>query len=163
MRKQKTSALRTEQLFSTLAFAALLAASGQALATEEAGTVKTLKGTATIERSGNKTPAAVGSRIQASDRISTGAESSIGITLRDNTLLSAGPNAVLELKQFAFNPTTHAGSIDATVKRGSLAVISGKIAKASPEQVSFNTPSVSLGVRGTTFILEAADRGNTEE
>ena len=158
MRKQKTS---TPFLMSL--FAMLLACSSHALATEEAGTVKTLKGTATIERNGNKTPAIVGSRILASDRISTGAESSIGITLRDNTLLSAGPNAVLELKQFAFNPTTHAGTIDATVQRGSLGVVSGKIAKASPEQVRFNTPSVSLGVRGTEFILEAGKRDNTEE
>ena len=158
MRKQKAS---TPFLLGV--FAALLACTSHTLAADEAGTVKTLKGTATIERNGSKAPATIGSRIQTSDRISTGAESSIGITLRDNTLLSAGPNAVLELKQFAFNPTTHAGTIDATVQRGSLGVVSGKIAKASPEQVRFNTPSVSLGVRGTEFILEAGKRDNTEE
>ena len=49
------------------------------------------------------------------------------------------------------------------MRRGSLGVISGKIAKASPEQVSFNTPSVSLGVRGTEFILEAGERGSAED
>ena len=142
----------------TLAAAWLLAVCGGALASDDAGTIKTLKGTATIERSGQKTPATVGGKIMASDRILTGAESSIGITLRDNTLLSAGPNSTLVLNRFAFDSTTHVGAVDATVKRGTLAVVSGKIAKASPDNVVFNTPSVSLGVRGTEFIIEAGER-----
>jgi hypothetical protein len=81
----------------------------------------------------------------------------VGITLHDNTLLSAGPNSVLVLDNFAFNPTTHAGAIDASVKRGTLAVISGKIAKQSPETVRFRTPSAILGVRGTSFVVDAGD------
>ena len=68
--------------------------------------------------------------------------------------LSAGPSSTLVLNRFAFNSATHAGAVDATVRRGTLAVVSGKIAKASPESVSFKTPSVSLGVRGTEFIVE---------
>ena len=158
MRKQKAS---TPFLLGV--FAALLACTSHTLAADEAGTVKTLKGTATIERNGSKAPATIGSRIQTSDRISTGAESSIGITLRDNTLLSAGPNSTLVLNQFAFDSTTHAGTVDATVKRGTLSVVSGKIAKTSPDKVVFNTPSVSLGVRGTEFILEAGERGSAED
>ena len=133
-----------------------------ALAAEEAGTIKTLKGTARIERGGQKTPAAIGGKLMTSDRVITGPDSTIGITLRDNTLLSAGPNSTLVLNQFAFDSTTHAGTVDATVKRGTLSVVSGKIAKASPDKVAFNTPSVSLGVRGTEFILEAGT-GEGEE
>jgi hypothetical protein len=84
----------------------------------------------------------------------------VGITLRDNTVLSAGPNSTLALEKFAFDPTTHAGAIDATLKRGTLSVISGKIAKASPDAVTFRTPTTTLGVRGTEFVIEAADRGD---
>ena len=149
MRKQKTS---TPFLMSL--FAALLACSSHALATEEAGTVKTLKGTATIERNGNKTPAIVGSRILASDRISTGAESSIGITLRDNTLLSAGPNSVFAIDKFAFNSTTYEGAVSVGVKKGTLAVSTGKIAKEKPESVDFRTPTSVIGVHGTEFVIE---------
>ena len=154
MRNDKPS---TRKL-SILAAAGLLAVCGSALAVDAAGTIKTLKGTASIERAGQKTPAAIGGKVLVSDRILTGPESSIGLTLRDNTLLSAGPNSTLELNRFAFDSTTHAGAVDATVKRGTLAVVSGKIAKASPENVVFNTPSVSLGVRGTEFIIEAGER-----
>ena len=122
-----------------------------------AGMVKTLKGTAQIERSDKIIPASVGSEIQAKDRIRTDAESSIGITLQDNTLLSAGSSAILDLNEYHFNTTTHDGKLDASLKRGSLAVISGKMAKANPKAVRFNMGTVTLGVRGTEFIIETGD------
>ena len=78
--------------------------------------------------------------------------------LQDNTMLSAGPNSTLQMNKFAFDTTTHAGTLDASVKRGTVAVISGKIAKATPQNVSFSTPSMTLGVRGTAFIIDAGQR-----
>lgn len=126
-----------------------------AWAATDAGVVKTSKGSVVIERSGQKVDAPVGTRILASDRVSTGADGSVGITLRDNTILSAGPNSTVDLNKFDFNTTTHAGTIDASVKRGTLSVISGKIAKASPENVNFSAPGMTLGVRGTSFVIDA--------
>lgn len=122
---------------------------------DEAGVVKTSKGNVAVERSGQKMEAPVGTRIFSSDRVVTGADGSVGITLRDNTMLSAGPNSTVDLNKFSFNTTTHAGAIDATVKRGTLSVISGKIAKATPEGVSFSAPGMTLGVRGTSFVIDA--------
>jgi hypothetical protein len=142
---------------STLTLCALGLAMSQALvwAADEAGMVKTSKGQVSVERAGQKLAAPVGSRIFASDRVVTGADGSVGITLRDNTILSAGPNSTVDLNKFAFNSTTHAGAIDATVKRGTLSVVSGKIAKATPEAVSFSAPGMTLGVRGTSFVIDA--------
>ncbi len=125
---------------------------------DDAGTVKTSKGSVTIDRAGQKLPAPVGTRILVSDRVITGADSSVGITLRDNTVLSAGPNSALDLNKFSFDSTTHAGAIDATVKRGTVSVISGKIAKATPEAVRFSAPGMTLGVRGTSFIIDAGQQ-----
>lgn len=134
---------------------ALVCSSHATWAAEEAGVVKISKGTVVIERNGQKVGAPVGTRILASDRITTGADGSIGITLRDNTVLSAGPNSTVDLNKFAFNATTHAGTLDASVKRGTLSVISGKIARATPEAVSFSAPGMTLGVRGTSFVIDA--------
>ena len=124
---------------------------------EAAGMIKTLKGTAHIERDGKQLPVAIGTEVLPKDRIFTGANSSLGITLKDNTQLSAGANAQLSINKFTFNKTSHAGELDATVKRGALSVISGKVAKANPDAVRFNTGTVTLGVRGTEFIIEAGD------
>lgn len=126
-----------------------------AIAADEAGTVKISRGSVTVERAGQRLGVPVGTQIFASDRIQTGADGSVGITLRDNTLLSAGPNSTVDLNKFAFNSTTHAGTIDASVKRGTLSVVSGKIAKATPDAVNFSAPGMTLGVRGTSFIIDA--------
>ena len=126
-----------------------------AMAAEEAGTVKISRGSVTVERGAERLGVPVGTRIFASDRIVTGADGSVGITLRDNTLLSAGPNSTVDLNKFSFNSTTNAGAIDASVKRGTLSVVSGKIAKATPDAVNFSAPGMTLGVRGTSFIIDA--------
>lgn len=138
----------------TVAITVLLAAL-PARALEQAGMVKVSKGQVTVERDKRQLPAPVGTRIFGSDRVVTGANGSVGITLRDNTLLSAGPNSTVDLNKFSFDSTTHAGTIDATVRRGTLSVISGKIAKASPEAVHFSAPGMTLGVRGTSFVIDA--------
>ncbi len=140
----------------------LLALSATAFADDEAGTIKISRGDATIERDGSTLPASVGSAVLVSDQIVTGESGAVGITLRDNTRLTAGPNTTLDLNTFSFDTTTHAGAVDASVTRGSLSVISGKIAKASPDAVRFNTPTVTLGVRGTEFIIEVDEQEGSE-
>ena len=135
---------------------AIMMLAGQAAqAADEAGTIKVSKGQVSLQRDTQQLPATVGTRIFSNDRVVTGADGSVGITLRDNTLLSAGPNSALDLNKFSFDSTTHAGTIDATVRRGTLSVISGKIAKATPEGVRFSAPGMTLGVRGTSFVIDA--------
>lgn len=143
-------------MFRTLiALAAALGGGAAAWAAQPAGVVKIVKGSVAIERAAEKRSPEPGDRVVAGDRIVTGTDGQIGLTLNDNTLLSAGPNSTLVLDQFAFDSTTHAGVIDASVRRGTLAVVSGKIAKQSPESVRFRTSNAILGVRGTTFIIDA--------
>jgi hypothetical protein len=125
-----------------------------AFAAEQAGIVKVAKGVVTIERDGQKAAVAAGVPVFAGDRITTGADGSVGIALRDDTLLSAGPKSVLHLDSFIYNATTHAGAIDSSLKRGTLAVVSGKIAKQPSNTVQFRTPASIVGVRGTEFLIE---------
>ncbi|MCC8392394.1 FecR domain-containing protein [Paraburkholderia sp. MMS20-SJTR3] len=136
-------------------------ASAPAVGADVAGVVKTVKGTVRIERPAGSAPASIGSDVYSKDRVVTGPESSVGITLRDTTQLSAGANTTLELEQFAFNSKTYDGVLHASVKHGSLAVISGKLAKANPDSVRFSTPTTTLGVRGTQFIIEVGDPRET--
>lgn len=136
--------------------ALLLAVTGTVYAADEAGLVKNTQGVATIIRGEQQIPAEVGAHIWVADSVKTGANSSVGITLNDGTLLSAGPSSILVINKFVFDSTTHAGELDASLKRGTLAVVSGKLAKTSPKAVTFRTPTTLLGVRGTEFVLEAA-------
>jgi hypothetical protein len=121
------------------------------------GQIKISKGQVTVEREGRTVPGPVGTRLQAADIVRTGADGSVGITMDDDSLLSAGPSSVLSLDRYAFDPATNRGRFDASLNKGTLAVISGRIAKQSPEAMTVRTPAAVLGVRGTEFAVSADD------
>lgn len=128
-----------------------------AQAADLAGMVKTSKGPVNIERGGEKLPAVVGTPIQVADRVRTAGDAAVGITLRDGTLLSVGPNSLLVIDKFAYDATSQGGNMSIGIRKGTLSVASGKIAKQAPESVDFRTSTAVLGVRGTEFVIEVGD------
>ena len=137
-------------LGASIALCALVTA---AAAHADVGQIKVAQGSVTVDRKGQMLPGQVGLLLEADDVLRTGADGSVGITMRDNSLLSAGPNSILSLERFEFDPTTSTGRFDAQLRRGTLAVISGRIAKKSPQAMTVRTPSAVLGVRGTEFVV----------
>ena len=137
-----------------VAFAAGVAVAANAA---DIGQIKVAKGPVSIERSGQTLPGDVGARLQPADVLKTGADGSVGVTMSDNSLLSVGPNSVLALDRYEFDSTTSEGKFDASLQKGSLAVISGRIAKQSPDAMKVRTPSTILGVRGTEFAVAIND------
>jgi hypothetical protein len=137
--------------------ALVLATFATPLLANDIGQVKTAKGAIHIERDGQRLPAAVGAKVRQTDTLVTGADGSVGIAFIDHSLLSAGPNSVLAIERYAFDSTTHAGAFDARLTRGTLAVVSGKIARQSPDAMKVKTPAAILGVRGTEFVVRAEE------
>jgi hypothetical protein len=136
-----------------LAAIAIVAAAISTSAWADIGQIKVAKGSVTVDRQGRQLAGAVGLLLEAADVVKTGADGSVGITMRDNSLLSAGPNSILALERFEFEPTTSEGRFEALLQRGTLAVISGRIAKKTPDAMKVKTPSAVLGVRGTEFVV----------
>lgn len=134
-----------------------LALAHPALAADDAAMIKIAQGAVHIERDGQKLPAAQGARLKQSDTVVTGADGAVGIVFNDNSLLSAGPNSVLVIERFAFDTTTHQGAFDTSLRKGTLSVVSGKIARQSPEAMRVKTPAAILGVRGTEFLVRTGD------
>ena len=122
-------------------------------AAAEIGQIKILKGLVTVERNHRVFPASVGMRLETLDVLRTGADGSLGITMSDDSLLSAGPNSILSLDHYDFDAVTNQGRFDAQLQSGSLAVISGRIAKHAPDAMTVRTPAAILGVRGTEFVV----------
>jgi len=134
-------------------FAAILAASG-ALAEEWAGTVKAVTGTASVEREGQVLPLRLGDKVFPGDKLVSGKDSRIAVTLRDDTLISTGANSQLALKDFTFNASTQEGSLFVSVLRGVTAMVPGLVARANPRAMRVTTPTATVGIRGTEFIVE---------
>ena len=141
---------RGSVLVAALSLATLAAAA-------EIGQIKVSKGQVAVEREGKTLAGAVGMRLETADTVRTGADGSVGITMDDDSLLSVGPNSVLLLERYAFDPTTNRGRFDSALNKGTLAVISGRIAKQSPDAMTVRTPTAILGVRGTEFAVSAND------
>jgi len=119
----------------------------------EIGRIKSVAGNASVMRGKAAKPAAPGQLLQVSDVLKTGADGRIGITFVDNSRFAVGPNSSIALSQFEFDDTTHVGKSLTTVNRGSLAVVSGQIAKENKDAMRVRTPTSLLAARGTRFVV----------
>lgn len=135
---------------------AALTVAGTAVA-GEAGQVKVAKGSAFVQRGGDKLPASAGMKVQSADVLVTGADGTIGVTFLDNSLVSTGPNSTFAIDSYAFDGTTHAGVFEGTLKKGTLAAVSGKMVRQAPESMRIKTPATIMGVRGTEFVVRVEE------
>lgn len=135
--------------------AGLLAPAVQAEEAAAIGLIKVASGEVSVQRQEQVLTATVGMPVLQTDVILTGPDSATGVSFRDNTLLSLGPNSRLALDVFRFDTTTHQGAFESTLSRGRMAVVSGKIAKQQLDAMKVRTPTALLGVRGTEFLVEA--------
>ena len=123
----------------------------------DAGRVKVSRGSVSIQRDGKKLPAPVGAAIQPQDTVVTGADGAVGITFQDNSMLSAGPGSTLTIDKYVYDRNTNKGEFESTLKKGTLAAISGKMVKQTPESMKVRTPAAVMGVRGTEFVVHVAE------
>jgi len=127
--------------------------STQALAAD-IGRIKTVVGQANVVRGATTLPATPGLTLSVKDVLTTGPDGRIGVTFVDNSRFAVGPNARVSLAEFEFNDTTHKGSSLTEVDRGSLAVVSGQIAKENKDGMKVKTPTSLLAARGTRFVVD---------
>lgn len=66
------------------------------------GVVKTVKGEAFIEREQKSYPAKAGDALLEKDDIVTGRDGSMGVVMKDDSVLSIGPNSKLQFTNFLF-------------------------------------------------------------
>lgn len=122
--------------------------------TARIGTFKQVQGDAWIGADPVRRAAQPGAGVSVADRLSTGPQGAATLTLKDGTVLTMGPDTVMDLSQFQFNTTTQQGNFLLNLLRGSVRVVTGLLAKVNPELFKVQTPTSVVGVRGTDFIVE---------
>jgi len=120
---------------------------------DAAGRIKSVSGAAFIVRQNNTIPAQPGQMVYENDSLKTSGDGFVGLTLKDDTLLSLGPNSEVHLDRFVFAPGEGRLGFALRIARGLVAYVSGRIAKLSPEAVRLETPSGIVGVRGTRLAI----------
>ncbi len=121
------------------------------------GYIKTSTDETSIIEAGATLKAGLGSAVRIGDTIKTDANGSAGLTLKDNTVLSIGPNTELKIEAYQFLPDQDKLELNASLLSGTLHYISGVIAKLKPEAVRLNTPTGVIAVRGTRFLVKIAE------
>jgi hypothetical protein len=130
---------------------------GTADAGETIGVVRTASGDATVTRGETSLPADPGLKIMVGDTLVTGRDGSLGVILRDDSTLSIGPGSRLVLRSFRFSPSEGKFDLVTRISRGTMAYLSGLIGKLAPEAARFETPSATIGIRGTRFAVNVAE------
>lgn len=120
---------------------------------EQVALVKVVAGEAYALRAEQRDELDVGEAIFAKDIVET-AEGSIGLTFKDGSRISIGPNSRVQFTEFQFAPAEGKLSFLIEFFRGTMLYVSGVIAKLSPDAVKVKTPVATVAVRGTRFLAE---------
>ena len=140
-----------------LSAASCLCVGLQVQAADVIGTVKIVEGTVTVSGDDRASALSVGQALFRNDRIETTAGASVGVTFIDDSTLSLGENAAIVLDELVFNPVEGQASFSADLLKGTLAFVSGRIARLKPENFKITTPTMTIGVRGTSFVVKVEE------
>ena len=116
--------------------------------------IKISTGTGNIIRNGVSMEAKKGAELFQRDSLKTGADGSISVIFKDDTLISIGPNSELAINEFLYSPADGKLSFITRLLKGTSAYVSGIIGKLSPQSVRFETPVANIGIRGTKFAVK---------
>ncbi|NJD26130.1 MAG: hypothetical protein FIB06_12065 [Betaproteobacteria bacterium] len=139
------------------AIIALLAAHSAATQEAAIGYVKTVAGEATVTTAGKAVKAEAGTPVQIGSVLKTGAKGTMGITFRDETVMSFGPSTELTVDEYLYAPSQGKLKMGSKLSKGSMNYVSGVIAKLQPDAVSVTTPTGTIGVRGTHFVVRVEE------
>lgn len=136
-----------------------------AQATDTAGTVTMASGEVTISQAGgNGKPAAVGDILHAGDSVITGTDGELQADLADGGMIAVRPNSVFRIDGYRASGDSDDSSIFSLLK-GAVRSVTGFIGKVTPQNYRINTPTATIGVRGTdheVIVIAEADAGSDE-
>ena len=138
-------------------------ASSKPGAGDQIGQVATLQGSATVTR-GNPAAAAglrVNDFIFKNDTLETGVSSTLGVTFDDETTFSLSANTRIAVDEFVYQQGGSANAALFTVARGTAAFLASKVASTGDMKIA--TPIATMGIRGTTGVVDVPEAGTAGE
>ena len=132
--------------------------SAQTTASDEPiGNVATLTGTASVIRNQNTLPLKLKDDIYLNDVVTTFTGSTLGITFNDSTTFNLTANASIKIDDFVYQDGGQQNSALFDVTKGTVAFVAAAVAKTGNMKIT--TPTATLGIRGTTGLVEVNGSG----
>ncbi|MEW6428022.1 MAG: FecR domain-containing protein [Thermodesulfobacteriota bacterium] len=123
---------------------------------DEAGNIVAMRGPVTIVRDGGTLTPRTRDPVFEKDVIRTGATGRVQIMFRDNTLISLGVNTETAIDTYRFQPEEQKAAMRTTVKEGVLRVMGGAITRMAPENFTTETPTATIGIRGSMYLVKSS-------
>lgn len=123
-----------------------------ATAAQVIGHVTKLVGSATAVRNGVSVILNNGDNVEKGDVVSTGADSTLGITFIDGTVFGLSSNARMVLNEMVYDPNGSSNSSLLSLVAGTITFVAGETAKHGDMKV--DTPVATMGIRGTAVLTQ---------
>ncbi len=138
----------------------ILIFSTSAMANIDAGSIGSMNGSGAIERGNDVIEGNNGVSVQMQDTAVT-ANGRMRIDFKDETRVDLTEHARLTIDEFVYDPANDVGSLSIKATLGGVRYASGQIAKRYRQNVKIKTPSATIGVRGTDFIMVVDEMGGS--
>jgi hypothetical protein len=122
---------------------------------EPIGNVATLTGTATVTRNNASTPLKLQDDIFLNDVLQTSANSTLGVTFNDATTFNLTASARIAVDNYVYEDGGKQNSALFDITKGTVAFVAAAVAKTGDMKIS--TPTSTLGIRGTTGLVEVPE------
>ena len=130
-------------------------------AVADIGSVFELAGTAVIKRGKETIVVTKGTIVATNDKVET-KNGVVNIKFKDNTTVKVTENSALVIDDFVYDPKNAAGGkLSLKAAAGTVRYVSGNIAHNNPNSVKINTPTASIAVRGTDFVMAVDETGKS--
>ncbi|HEY0846900.1 MAG TPA: FecR family protein [Noviherbaspirillum sp.] len=137
-------------------FVVALFATASAYAAQIAGTVTHLSGPLLAKKAdGTVKVLSTKSNVEQGDTLVTEKETYARIKFTDNSEITLRPNSQFKIEDFSFEedePEKDKASFN--LVKGGLRAVTGVLGKRNKEKFGVNTPTATIGIRGTIFIAE---------
>jgi len=120
------------------------------------GNVAALKGDANILRNSKTLKIKSGMTLEVKDRIVTSSQSRVQVILKDDTVVTIGPDSSFVFDAYTFGTKANS-QVAMHIDRGFFRSVTGKIGKLAPERFKVKTVSATIGIRGTDFSALVSD------
>lgn len=127
----------------------------------EIGKINTLEGpVVSIKRNKELLEGSKNSDIESMDTVET-KNSTVNISFKDDTKVVIKENSRLLIDDFVYNANASGGKLGLKIGFGTVRYASGQIAHANPQSVDIQTPTATIGVRGTDFNMVVDEIGRS--
>ncbi len=149
---KKNASFPTIVLFTLLCLAAPLSSAYAEI--QGVATVVALRGTVVAQgKSGPGRNLSLKSQIYQEDVLKTDKTGQLQIMFPDNSIISLGRDSEMKISEYRWQPEQKDGALRTQVKEGTFRVMGGALAKDAPQNFKTETPTATIGIRGSMYTF----------